>query len=190
MYHHGDLKNKLIEEGIKIISKEGVEQLSLRRVAAKCGVSHAAPYSHFKNKEELITAMQHYIDNQFFDILVDTIKSYSKEEDLYLLILMGKTFILFFLHNPHYYQFLFFHSSAKFYLDLEGNDEGNYPPWALFKSTATRVLRKLQLPDSKIEDKIITYWSIVKGVTSLATMPNVIYSKNWEEKIEDLIRIT
>lgn len=189
MYHHGDLKNKMIEEGIKIISREGFGQLSLRRIAANCGVSHAAPYSHFKSKEELITAMQHYIDKQFMEILINTMKNYP-EEDLYLLILMGKTFILFFIHNPHYYQFLFFHSSTRFYLDLDGNDEDNYPPWALFKTTATRVLRKMQLPDNKIEDKIITYWAIVKGVTSLATMPNVIYSKNWEEKIEDLIRIT
>lgn len=49
-YHHKDLRNALIETGIKIVSTEGINAFSLRKVAAVCGVSHAAPYSHFQNK--------------------------------------------------------------------------------------------------------------------------------------------
>lgn len=56
-YHHGDLKNALIEAGIEILSKEGVQALSLRKVARKVGVSHAAPYAHFADKQELIAAI-------------------------------------------------------------------------------------------------------------------------------------
>ena len=52
-YHHKDLRNALIETGIQLVSTEGVNAFSLRKVAAACGVSHAAPYSHFQNKEEL-----------------------------------------------------------------------------------------------------------------------------------------
>ena len=52
--HHGNLKHDLIEAGIEIIAKEGEKSLSLRKVAASCNVSQAAPYAHFKNKEELI----------------------------------------------------------------------------------------------------------------------------------------
>ena len=50
-YHHKDLRNALIETGIQLVSTEGVNAFSLRKVAAACGVSHAAPYSHFQNKE-------------------------------------------------------------------------------------------------------------------------------------------
>lgn len=53
-YHHKDLRKALIETGIELVSKEGVSAFSLRKVAAACGVSHAAPYSHFQNKEELL----------------------------------------------------------------------------------------------------------------------------------------
>src|SRR5512136_2974044 len=56
-YHHGDLKNALIEAGIEILSKEGVNGLSLRKVARKAGVSHAAPYAHFADKQALIAAI-------------------------------------------------------------------------------------------------------------------------------------
>lgn len=56
-YHHGDLKNALIEAGLDVLSKEGVSALSLRRVAQKAGVSHTAPYAHFADKQALIAAI-------------------------------------------------------------------------------------------------------------------------------------
>jgi len=56
-YHHGDLKNALIAAGLDILSKEGVGALSLRSVAQKVGVSHAAPYAHFVDKQALIAAI-------------------------------------------------------------------------------------------------------------------------------------
>ncbi|MDY4097642.1 MAG: TetR family transcriptional regulator [Lachnospiraceae bacterium] len=45
-----------------------MEQLSLRKVAMACNVSHAAPYSHFANKEEVLSAMQLHITEQFTGI--------------------------------------------------------------------------------------------------------------------------
>jgi len=56
-YHHGDLKNALIKAALEILSKEGVTGLSLRKVARKAGVSHAAPYAHFTDKQALIAAI-------------------------------------------------------------------------------------------------------------------------------------
>lgn len=56
-YHHGDLKNALIKAGIKILSKEGVSGLTLRKVAKQAGVSHSAPYAHFADKQSLIAAI-------------------------------------------------------------------------------------------------------------------------------------
>jgi len=56
-YHHGDLKNALIQAGIEILSREGVNALSLRKVARRAGVSHAAPYAHFADKQALVAAI-------------------------------------------------------------------------------------------------------------------------------------
>jgi AcrR family transcriptional regulator len=56
-YHHGDLKNALIEAGADILSKDGVSGLSLRKVAQQAGVSHTAPYAHFADKQALIAAI-------------------------------------------------------------------------------------------------------------------------------------
>ncbi len=56
-YHHGDLKNTLIQAGVEILSEEGVGGLSLRKVAQRAGVSHNAPYFHFADKQALIAAI-------------------------------------------------------------------------------------------------------------------------------------
>ena len=56
-YHHGDLKNALIDAGINILRQEGVRGLSLRNTAKQAGVSHSAPYAHFKDKQALIAAI-------------------------------------------------------------------------------------------------------------------------------------
>jgi AcrR family transcriptional regulator len=56
-YHHGDLKNALIQAGIKILARDGIGGLSLRKVAREAGVSHAAPYAHFADKQDLIAAI-------------------------------------------------------------------------------------------------------------------------------------
>ena len=51
-YHHKDLKNTLIKEGIRYINVYGERSLSMRKLAALCHVSHTALYKHFQNKEE------------------------------------------------------------------------------------------------------------------------------------------
>ncbi|WP_239713203.1 TetR/AcrR family transcriptional regulator [Paenibacillus sp. 19GGS1-52] len=59
----------LIEAGIQLINKDGIKSFSLRKVAAECSISHTAPYSHFKNIDELITAMGEHVTEQFMDTL-------------------------------------------------------------------------------------------------------------------------
>ncbi|QFU75200.1 TetR/AcrR family transcriptional regulator [Halioglobus maricola] len=56
-YHHGDLKQALLDETARILREEGEEALSLRTLAAKLGVSRTAPYNHFKNKQSLLCAV-------------------------------------------------------------------------------------------------------------------------------------
>ncbi|MBR6940678.1 MAG: TetR/AcrR family transcriptional regulator [Clostridia bacterium] len=60
-YENPDLRTKLIIAGLDELDTHGVTDFSLRRVASKCGVSCAAPYRHFKNKDELILEIIGYI---------------------------------------------------------------------------------------------------------------------------------
>jgi AcrR family transcriptional regulator len=56
-YQHGDLRHALIQAGLKLLADEGVRGLSLRAAAELAGVSHAAPYRHFKDKDALVQAI-------------------------------------------------------------------------------------------------------------------------------------
>lgn len=56
-YHHGDLQRALVEAAERILERDGPASLSLRAVAREAGVSPAAPYHHFKDKDELINAV-------------------------------------------------------------------------------------------------------------------------------------
>jgi len=56
-YHHGDLRNALLEAARAVLEKKGLPALSLREVARKAGVSHAAPYRHFKGHDALLAAL-------------------------------------------------------------------------------------------------------------------------------------
>jgi AcrR family transcriptional regulator len=53
-YHHGDLGPALRKAARAILEEEGLAALSLRSVARRAGVSHAAPYRHYPNREALL----------------------------------------------------------------------------------------------------------------------------------------
>ena len=62
---HETVKQKLIIAGIKEIEMHGITDCSLRRVASACNVSCAAPYKHFKSKEDFIAEIVLYIHSQW-----------------------------------------------------------------------------------------------------------------------------
>ncbi len=61
-YHHGDLKKAIMDAGLEMAAESGLESLSLREIARRIGVTTAAPYYHFKDRQTLLIelAMQGY----------------------------------------------------------------------------------------------------------------------------------
>ena len=58
-YHHGDLRNSLIQAALALVAERGVEGFSLREAARTVGVSASACYRHFADREELLAAVAH-----------------------------------------------------------------------------------------------------------------------------------
>lgn len=56
-YHHGDLRSTLLAVATTRINQQGIDSLSLRRLAEDAGVSRTAPYHHFKDKNALLSAI-------------------------------------------------------------------------------------------------------------------------------------
>ena len=68
-YHHGNLQEALMEEGIAMIHEEGTAQFSLRKLAKRVGVSPTACYNHYENVEALQKSMRQYVTERFCNAL-------------------------------------------------------------------------------------------------------------------------
>jgi AcrR family transcriptional regulator len=68
-YHHGDLRRTLLTAAVEAIAESGPARLSLRELARRAGVSHAAPAHHFGDKAGLLTA----VAAEGYDLLADAL---------------------------------------------------------------------------------------------------------------------
>lgn len=185
-YHHGNLRDALIKAGLELISTEGEENLSLRKVALKCGVSNAAPYAHFHSKDEFIAAIQQHIMDLFTSTLEQTVEMYADTPNL--LSVLGTAYVKFFYKNPLYFDFLFSRKNIRINLSLDCMGEKEPLPLKILKQAAMQTFSKVDMPDPVIQNKIIAMWALVHGLSAIATMPNVEYDKDWETRIEDIIK--
>lgn len=103
-YHHGDLRNALIKAAITLLNTQGAEALSLRAVAAAAGVSHMAPYSHFKNKKQLLQSVAGW----GFSELATRMKADAQNRTAgeHPALSYGTTYITFALENPQLYRLM------------------------------------------------------------------------------------
>ena len=188
-YHHGDLRNALIEESIKMINTSGEDSLSMRKLAEKCGVSMAAPYAHFKNKEEMINAIKKYVEEAFTEYLEKAISRCENDIEKKI-ITLGNAYITFFIENPEYFTFLFSRGYIHVNLDFKSSDENNFIPFKILKDLCTIYFdeKKPELSDYEKELEIIRIWASVQGLTSIIFMQNVNWSHDWKKEISKLLK--
>jgi AcrR family transcriptional regulator len=64
-YHHGDLRSALVDAAVELIAERGVRGFSLAEAGRRVGVSAAAPYRHFEDRESLLAAVAVRALNEF-----------------------------------------------------------------------------------------------------------------------------
>src|SRR3954452_14527774 len=97
-YHHGNLRRALIDGALAAIAEKGAAGLSLRDVARRAGVSHAAPAHHFSDKRGLLTA----IAVEGFDGLTEATAAAAGDH-----VAGGLSWIRWALDHPAYYEVMF-----------------------------------------------------------------------------------
>ena len=68
-YHHGNLRDALIEKALEILDEKGIDAVGVRLLARELGVAHSAPANHFKNKQDLFTTLAIEIFSQLLNEL-------------------------------------------------------------------------------------------------------------------------
>jgi AcrR family transcriptional regulator len=163
-YHHGKLKETLLDAAAALVGEAGPQGFTLREVARRVGVSHNAPYRHFKDKDELLAA----VAAQGFARLTAAMKKSSAKGKTALdrLRLCGRGYIEFAMRWPEHFLVMF---------DLPSRAE-EYPECASAGEEAFRVLLQC-VADAQADDRLpagdarplaLVAWSMVHGIAKLA----------------------
>ena len=113
-YHQEDLREKILDESLKIIYDTGVSSLSLRDVARRLNVSHSAPYRHFQSKDKVLLALGIKGFKLFTQYLNRNLPlGSSREEVVQRFAIMRKNYIDFSTDYYTLYHFMFGNNNLK-----------------------------------------------------------------------------
>ncbi|TGL61951.1 TetR/AcrR family transcriptional regulator [Leptospira ognonensis] len=164
-YHHGNLREAILNESLIWIKKKGVESLSLREIAKKIGVTHSAPNKHFSKKESLLASLIELGFIQFKSALIDG----KKEIEVHpreAFIAMGISYLRFANENPELYRLMFSNSvhdlSEYPACELAGMESFNVLLSAVVTLQANGILKK---GDPK--EMAYMIWSFTHGYVML-----------------------
>mgnify|MGYP002619567972 CR=1 FL=1 len=151
-YHHGDLAPALLEAAVELIAERGLPSLSLRECARRAGVSHAAPYRHFADKEALVLA----IAQQGFEWLADAgERAMAELEDpRERLDAFGVAYVRFSVDHPVHHRVMF---TSQF------DPAAGHRSFALLVEATAALLD----PGEDVELAAIAAWSLMHGLSML-----------------------
>jgi AcrR family transcriptional regulator len=172
-YHHGDLKNALIQAGIAILAEEGVGGLSLRKVARKAGVSHSAPYAHFADKQNLIAAIASDGHKRIFERF-EKIQQRHSEAPLLQLTAGAWAYVDFGLTTPDHYKITFSgaiqdeHSHSEFMEYSQRNMQ-------ILRTTVERCRNAKLFTNNDVDPELqaVSVWGMLHGLVLLIVQGQV-----------------
>ncbi|MFF2395612.1 TetR/AcrR family transcriptional regulator [Nocardia sp. NPDC058114] len=103
-YHHGDLPSALVRAAVELLEEDGAADLSLRAAARRAGVSTAAPYRHFADRDALLSAVAAVGFRELAEQLVAASAEPSTPEDL---ATIAVAYVRFALARPALFRVMF-----------------------------------------------------------------------------------
>jgi len=161
-YHHGNLRAALIAAGEEELTAKGIEGFSLRGVAKRAGVSHAAPAHHFGDVQGLLTELAKLGFRKLVKSQQARLKQTPAEEKK--LVASGLGYIDFALDNPALFR-LIFSSDRPDFTDPDLTTAAQ----AAYTHLTDEVLH-LQAPDDLSDTDrvdILTSWGLTHGLADL-----------------------
>jgi AcrR family transcriptional regulator len=104
-YHHGDLPHALLTCAEELLEEEGLKAVSLRAVARRAGVSHAAPKNHYASLPGLLSALAAAGFERLKSEAGAALLGVGGEEAR--LAVLGRTYVNFALHHPGLFSLMF-----------------------------------------------------------------------------------
>ncbi|WP_370413180.1 TetR/AcrR family transcriptional regulator [Streptomyces fradiae] len=154
-YHHGDLRQAVLAAALDVIATDGPGALSLRDLARRAGVSHAAPAHHFKDRTGLLTA----IAAQGYELLAAALADAPDLRE------RGVRYVRFAVAHPAHFQVMF---QPDLYRDRADDAE-----LLAAKERAAAELRAGVAALPAARDAGIAAWSLAHGFATLLLTHNL-----------------
>jgi AcrR family transcriptional regulator len=164
-YHHGNLKEALLRAALELIAKKGPAGFTFAEAARWAGVSPAAPYRHFRDRDELLANVALRGFQQFEAVLAKAWND-GKPDPIAALDRMGKAYLAFARSEPAYYSAMF---EAGIALDLspELHAAGD-GAFAVLRAAAERLAATVPGPQRPPALMMALHiWSTTHGIASL-----------------------
>lgn len=156
-YHHGNLREVLLRAAIELIAERGAHGLSLRECARRAGVSHAAPYRHFADKDALLFAIAQLGFEKLYAAGIAAME--GVDDPLERLDAYGVAYVRFALENPVLLRVMF---TLQFEVP-EGTKDIGAPAFELLQQAAAEVVG----PDVDSYTAAFAAWSLPHGLSML-----------------------
>src|ERR1700752_5133044 len=163
-YHHGNLREELLEAAIRLIAEVGPTAFTLREIARRAGVSHNAPYRHFRDKDDVIAAVATQGYRELNTAMLEAAK--PETDTVRRLKCAGLAYIAFALRRPEHFTVMF---DAP--IPRRANPEAAEAGERAFGALVTLVKNCQdagQLPTGDSLELALLAWSMVHGIAKLA----------------------
>jgi AcrR family transcriptional regulator len=183
-YHHGDLRRALLDAALELVKEHGPSGITLREAARRAGVTHAAPYRHFADKEALLAALA---EEGFRRLRAEVEAAIAEAGGLSRSEAIGVSYVRFARKNPSQFRVMF---------GSEVGDKRRYPSLmqadqAVFDllSQAIRAAQEAgELPAGNPARMGLVSWSMLHGVASLVVDGQLERAGVRDDAIEDFAR--
>jgi AcrR family transcriptional regulator len=160
-YHHGRLRQALIETAVKTIAQHGIDALSLRELAARAGVSPGAPYHHFRNRNELLAS----IAEEGFTRLeaqMTAAREAAPDSASARLEAIGLAYVAFAVSSLGYFRVMFHGDSTS-----SGPTEAGLRTFHILRDAVVACQGAGQAPQGDATGLVLVAWSTVHGFATL-----------------------
>lgn len=162
-YHHGNLRQELLDAAAEAVEEDGLAALSLRAVARKVGVSHGAPARHFPDKAALLTALATEALERFTAAMIEAGEGADSALERYRA--MGRCYVHFALEQPAYFHIM---GRPEFY---SAGDEAFARGYQSFFDTMSEAAAAAQR-ETGVEGLdprafLISTWAMAHGLATL-----------------------
>jgi AcrR family transcriptional regulator len=167
-YHHGDLPRSLIQAGLQVLAERGVDALTLREIARRAKVSQAAPYHHFADKADLVSAIVQHGFEDFAGALRAGADAASGDA-LQRLSGMGLAYVRFAVASPALFRLLFrpeLRGGTRDEPAAEAMERAGSAAYQVFLDAVRAAVEEGSVQGS-VEDVAVAALSAVHGLSTL-----------------------